>query len=133
MSLQQGRQIIYVCRFLTELVFWYILKSLVWKFGTLYSMVNWYGLAILVYMFHGYLVFLWPCWYNTYITFGFVVPIRDQCYDFLNIFGKKISEKFPFFTQNKAKLWKIIYHNMGLWEKRQFFRRKLAKIEKIRS
>jgi hypothetical protein len=28
----------------------------------------------------------------------------DRCYDFLNIFAKKIGEKMAFLTQNKAKL-----------------------------
>jgi hypothetical protein len=33
-----------------------------------------------------------------------------------------------FLTQNKAKLWKQIDHNIGFIEKRHFFRRKLTKI-----
>jgi hypothetical protein len=41
---------------------------------------------------------------------------------------KKSAKKLPFWTQNKAKLWKKLDHNIGFWEKRQFFRRKLAKI-----
>jgi hypothetical protein len=28
---------------------------------------------------------------------------KDRCYDFLNIFAEKISEKLAFLTQNKAK------------------------------
>jgi hypothetical protein len=28
----------------------------------------------------------------------------DRCYDFLNIFAEKFSEKMAFLTQNKAKL-----------------------------
>jgi hypothetical protein len=35
-----------------------------------------------------------------------------------------------FFTQNKAKLCKH-YENIGFWEKRHFFRRKLGKSQKI--
>jgi hypothetical protein len=31
----------------------------------------------------------------------------DRCYDFFNIFAKKIGEKMAFLTQNKAKLCKI--------------------------
>jgi hypothetical protein len=41
---------------------------------------------------------------------------------------KKSAIKFAFFTQNKAKLWKID-HIIGFWEKRLIFRRILAKIE----
>jgi hypothetical protein len=29
---------------------------------------------------------------------------RDRCYDFINIFAEKISEKIGVLTQNKAKL-----------------------------
>jgi hypothetical protein len=31
---------------------------------------------------------------------------RDRCYDFLNIFGEKLSGKWRFLTQNTASLFK---------------------------
>jgi hypothetical protein len=31
-------------------------------------------------------------------------PVWDRCYNFLNIFAEKFSEKLAFLTQNKAKL-----------------------------
>jgi hypothetical protein len=46
---------------------------------------------------------------------------------FLNIFAEKNCKKLSFFTHNKAKLCKN-FHNIGFWEKRHFFRRKLSKI-----
>jgi hypothetical protein len=52
----------------------------------------------------------------------------DRCYDFLNIFAEKFSEKIAFLTQNKAKLCKILIITLVFEEKRQFFRRKLSKI-----
>jgi hypothetical protein len=48
---------------------------------------------------------------------------------FKKYFRRKIQrKKLAFFTQNKGKLCKIFYHNIGFWEKSQFFCRKLAKI-----
>jgi hypothetical protein len=38
----------------------------------------------------------------------------------------------PFMNQNKAKLWKNSDHNIGLWEKRQFFRQNLSKVPENR-
>jgi hypothetical protein len=53
----------------------------------------------------------------------------DRCYDFLNIFAEKFSEKIGVFCSNTtASFCKNCDHNIGFWEKRQFFRRKLAKI-----
>jgi hypothetical protein len=40
---------------------------------------------------------------------------------------KNSAKKLAFLTQNKAKFWKND-HNIGFWEKRQFFHRKLGKI-----
>jgi hypothetical protein len=46
---------------------------------------------------------------------------------FLKIFSAiKNGEKLAFLTQNKAKLCKKIYHNIGLWEQRQFFPQKIV-------
>jgi hypothetical protein len=39
---------------------------------------------------------------------GFTESTWDRCYDFLNIFAKKIGEKMAFLTQNKAKLFKNV-------------------------
>jgi hypothetical protein len=44
-----------------------------------------------------------------------------------NIFAKKSAKKWCFWLKTKAKLWKND-HNIGFWEKLQFFRRKLSKI-----
>jgi hypothetical protein len=48
---------------------------------------------------------------------------RDRCYDFLNIFAEKFSERNGVLSQNKAKFWKKVDHNIGFWDKRQFFRK----------
>jgi hypothetical protein len=53
---------------------------------------------------------------------------RDRCYDFLNIFAEKFSEKKAFFTQNKAKLCKILIITLVFEKNANFFRRKLPKI-----
>jgi hypothetical protein len=48
---------------------------------------------------------------------------------FFKIFSpKNLAKKLAFLSQNKAKICKNFYHNIGFWEKRQFFHRKLAKI-----
>jgi hypothetical protein len=57
-----------------------------------------------------------------------VCQTRDRCYDFLNIFAEKFSENVGVFAQTTASFFKNCHHNIGFWEKRQFFRRKLAKI-----
>jgi hypothetical protein len=44
---------------------------------------------------------------------------------FRRMFRRK---KLAFLTQNKANLLQNVDHNIGFWEKRQFFRRKLSKI-----
>jgi hypothetical protein len=47
----------------------------------------------------------------------------------LKIFSsKKIAKNLAFFTQNKAKLCKILTITLFFEKKRQFFRRKLSKI-----
>jgi hypothetical protein len=47
---------------------------------------------------------------------------------FINIFAEKFFKKLAFLTQNKANFLKKVDHNIGILEKRQFFRRKLGKI-----
>jgi hypothetical protein len=57
------------------------------------------------------------------------LSIWDRCYDFLNIFAENSSKKLADLTQNKAKICLQNFdHNIGFWEKRQFFCRKWAKI-----
>jgi hypothetical protein len=53
---------------------------------------------------------------------------RDRCYDFLNIFAEKFSEKIGVFDLKQSKIMQNFDHNIGFWEKRKFFRRKLSKI-----
>jgi hypothetical protein len=50
----------------------------------------------------------------------------DQCYDFKNIFAKKLAQ-IGVLLKLLLVLWKN-YDNIGFWEKRQFFRRKISKI-----
>jgi hypothetical protein len=53
---------------------------------------------------------------------------RDRCYDFLNIFAKKFSEKnWRFWFKAKLNFEKKIDHNIVFREKRHFLR-KLGKI-----
>jgi predicted amidophosphoribosyltransferase len=52
----------------------------------------------------------------------------DRCYDCLNIFAEKFSEKIGVFAKTTASFCKNCDHNIGFWEKRQFCRRKLSKI-----
>jgi hypothetical protein len=52
----------------------------------------------------------------------------DRCYDFKNIFAKKISEKIGVFAQNTTSFWKKLTITLVFEYKSQFFRRKLAKI-----
>jgi hypothetical protein len=59
--------------------------------------------------------------------------IWDRCYDFKNIFAKKLGEKIAFLTQNKAKFCKILVVTLVFEKKRQYFRRKLQKIVIITS
>jgi hypothetical protein len=51
--------------------------------------------------------------------------IWDRCYDFLNFFAEKFSEKIGVFCTNYCK---NCAHNIGFWDKRHFFRRILGKI-----
>jgi hypothetical protein len=53
---------------------------------------------------------------------------RDRCYDFLNIFAEKCSEKNGVFAQTTASFCKNYDNYIGFWEKRHFFQRKLGKI-----
>jgi hypothetical protein len=47
----------------------------------------------------------------------------------LQIFSpKNLAKILAFFAQTTARFWKNCDHNIGFWELRQFFRRKLAKI-----
>jgi hypothetical protein len=47
----------------------------------------------------------------------------------LKIFSpKNLAKIFAFFAQTTVSFCKNCYHNIGFWEKRHFFRRKLAKI-----
>jgi hypothetical protein len=48
----------------------------------------------------------------------------SSCYDFLNIFAKKFSEKIGVLTQNKAKLCKILIITLVFEKTANFFRRK---------
>jgi hypothetical protein len=45
-----------------------------------------------------------------------------------NIFAEKFTKTLAFFAQTNARFCKSCDHNIGFWEKRQFFRRKLSKI-----
>jgi hypothetical protein len=49
--------------------------------------------------------------------------VWDRCYDIKNIFA----EKFGAFLLKLLLVFAIFDHNMGFWEKRQFFEEKLAK------
>jgi hypothetical protein len=44
------------------------------------------------------------------------------------IFSPKKLRKIGVFDSKQSYIMHIFYHNIGFWEKRQFFRRKLAKI-----
>jgi hypothetical protein len=81
---------------------------------------------------------LWPCAASSTastcssLTWNrFDESSRDRCYNLLNICAEKFGEKIGVFDPKlcKTKLCKIlIIHNIGFWEKRQYFRRKLSKI-----
>jgi hypothetical protein len=52
---------------------------------------------------------------------------RDRCYDFLNIFAKKISKKLAFLTRNKSKFFQNFDRNVTLvFEKNANFLPKIA-------
>jgi hypothetical protein len=52
----------------------------------------------------------------------------DRCYDFWNIFAEKFSKKIGVFDSKQGLNMQNFDHNIGIWEKRQFFRQKLSKI-----
>jgi hypothetical protein len=54
-------------------------------------------------------------------------PILDRCYDFLNIFAKKL----PFLTQNKGKLCKILIITLVFEKNANFFAENCQKSQKI--
>jgi hypothetical protein len=56
---------------------------------------------------------------------------RDRCYDFLNIFAEKFSEKLAFLTQNKAKLCKKFIITLVLDKNAYFFAENCQKSQKI--
>jgi hypothetical protein len=56
------------------------------------------------------------------------IPMQRPMLWFFKYFRQKIQQKLAVLTQNKAKLCKNLINNIGFWEKRQFFRRKLSKI-----
>jgi hypothetical protein len=45
-----------------------------------------------------------------------------RCYDFLNFFAEKFSEKIGVFDSKQSQILKTNDHNIGIKEKRQFFR-----------
>jgi hypothetical protein len=49
----------------------------------------------------------------------------------LKIFSPKKLQKLAFLTYNKAKLLKIFGHNIGFWEKANFFAENSQKSQKI--
>jgi hypothetical protein len=57
------------------------------------------------------------------LLYGMYVPnqIRDRCYDFLNIFAEKFSEKIGVLTQNKAKLCKSLTITLVFEKNSNFF------------
>jgi hypothetical protein len=59
------------------------------------------------------------------------VKSRDRCYDFLNIFGEKFSEKLAFLAQNKAKLFKILIITLVFAKNANFFAENWQKSQKL--
>jgi hypothetical protein len=55
----------------------------------------------------------------------------DRCYDFLNIFAEKFSEKNCVLTQNKAKLCKILIITLVFEKNANFFAENSQKSQKI--
>jgi hypothetical protein len=55
----------------------------------------------------------------------------DRCYDFLNIFAEKFGEKFGVFTQNKAKVCKILIITLVFEKNANFFAENCRKSPKI--
>jgi hypothetical protein len=56
---------------------------------------------------------------------------RDRCYDFENIFAEKFSDKICVFYSKQSKIMQKFDHNIGFWEKRQFFAENCQKSPKI--
>jgi hypothetical protein len=44
----------------------------------------------------------------------FVRSSRDRCYDFVNLFAEKFSEKIGVFDSNQSQIVKKIDHNSGI-------------------
>jgi hypothetical protein len=55
----------------------------------------------------------------------------DRCYDYLNIFAEKFGKKIGVFGSKQSQIIQNFDHNIGFLEKRQFFRRKFAKSQKL--
>jgi hypothetical protein len=51
---------------------------------------------------------------------------RDRCYDFKNIFAKKIGEKMRVFDLKQTKIMQKFNHNIGFWEKSPIFSPKIV-------
>jgi hypothetical protein len=56
---------------------------------------------------------------------------RDRCYDFLNSFAEKISEKLAFLTQSKAKLCKILIITLVFEKTPNYFAENCRKSQKF--
>jgi hypothetical protein len=56
---------------------------------------------------------------------------RDRCYDFLNIFAEKFSQKIAFLTQIKAKLCKILIITLVFDKNANFFAKNCLKSQKF--
>jgi hypothetical protein len=64
-------------------------------------------------------------WHQKYSIFDCQGPMLW----FFKIFStKNLAKILAFFAQTTASFCKNFNHNIGFWEKRQFFRRKLSKI-----
>jgi hypothetical protein len=51
----------------------------------------------------------------------------DWCYDFLNIFAEKFGKNIGIFGTNFGYFLQKSDHNIGFWEKRNFFSPKIGK------
>jgi hypothetical protein len=60
-----------------------------------------------------------------------VISARDRCYDFLNIFAEKFSEKIGVFDSNKAKICKILIITLVFEKNANFFAEIWQKSQKI--
>jgi hypothetical protein len=108
--------------FCTILLVWAIATSgtilLVWEIGTFCTI-----LLVWAIVTSGTILF------HVSTSDNFVYDARDRCYDLKNIFVQNLPEKWLFWLETMLKN----DHNIGFWEKRLFFRRKLPKIVKITS